>query len=122
MPDHTGAGLRRRFRVRSERVQPNSIVPPPPHASPAATQPALHHHEAPPTLLTVATNEATRQAKPKHRQTLIAPMASVQHPAPNHWVVHLASRSAPDSEVTVELRMSKVTADKLAHLEAARSA
>jgi len=49
-------------------------------------------------------------------------MASVHHPTPNRWVVHLASRSAPDSEVTVELRMSKATADKLAHLEAARIA
>ncbi len=49
-------------------------------------------------------------------------MATVQHPSPNHWVVHLASRSDPDSEVTVELRMSKATADKLAHLEAARIA
>ena len=49
-------------------------------------------------------------------------MASVQHPTPNHWVVHLASRAAPDAEVTVELRMSKATADKLAHLEAARIA
>ena len=49
-------------------------------------------------------------------------MASIQHPAPNHWVVHLASRSAPDSEVTVELRMSRATADNLAHLEAARIA
>ena len=49
-------------------------------------------------------------------------MASVQHPTPNHWVVHLASRSAPDSEVTVELRMSKATADNLAHVEAARIA
>ena len=49
-------------------------------------------------------------------------MASVQHPSPNRWVVHLASRSDPDSEVTVELRMSKTTADRLAHLEAARIA
>ena len=49
-------------------------------------------------------------------------MASVQHPSPNRWVVRLASRSDPDSEVTVELRMSKTTADKLAHLEAARIA
>ena len=49
-------------------------------------------------------------------------MASVQHPSPNRWVVHLASRSDPDSEVTVELRMNKTTADRLAHLEAARIA
>ena len=49
-------------------------------------------------------------------------MASVQHPAPNYWVVHLASRSASDSEVTVELRMSKTTADNLANLQAARIA
>lgn len=49
-------------------------------------------------------------------------MASVLHQAPNYWVVHLASRSASDSEVTVELRMSKTTADNLAHLQAARIA
>ena len=49
-------------------------------------------------------------------------MASVLHPSPNRWIVHLASRSDPDSEVTVELRMSKATADHLAHAEAARIA
>ena len=49
-------------------------------------------------------------------------MASVLHPSPNHWVVQLASRSDFDNEVTVELRMSKATADNLAHLEATRMA
>ena len=49
-------------------------------------------------------------------------MASVMHPSPNHWVVHLASHSDPDSEVTVELRMKKVTADHLAHVEVSRIA
>ena len=47
-------------------------------------------------------------------------MASVQHPSPNRWVVNLASRSNPDSEVMVELHMSRTTAGKLARLEAAR--
>ena len=32
----------------------------------------------------------------------------------------MASQSDPDSEVTVELRMSKATAQSLAHLEASR--
>ena len=49
-------------------------------------------------------------------------MESVQQPAPNHRVVHLESRSAPDSEVTAQLRLSKAIADKLAHLEGARLA
>ena len=49
-------------------------------------------------------------------------MASVLNPSPNHWVVHLASRSDADSDVTVELRMSKATADNLAHLVTARIA
>ena len=43
-------------------------------------------------------------------------MATVLKPSPNHWVVHLESQAAADSEVTVELRMSKATADKLARL------
>ena len=43
-------------------------------------------------------------------------MATVLNPSPNRWVVHLASRSDADSEVTVELRMSKATADNLARL------
>ena len=49
-------------------------------------------------------------------------MATVQNPSPNRWVVHLASRSDTDSEVTVELRMSKATADNLARLVTARTA
>lgn len=49
-------------------------------------------------------------------------MASVQHPEANRWVVHMASRSEPDSEVTIELHMSKEDADKLASLEKARVA
>ena len=49
-------------------------------------------------------------------------MATVLNPSPNHWVVHLASCSEPDSEVTVELRMSKATADNLARLVTARMA
>ena len=43
-------------------------------------------------------------------------MATVLNPSPNHWVVHLASRSDADNEVTVELLMSKATADNLARL------
>ena len=49
-------------------------------------------------------------------------MATVLNPSPNRWVVHLASRSDADSEVTVELRMSKATADTLARLVTARMA
>ena len=49
-------------------------------------------------------------------------MATVLNPSPNHWVVHLASRSDADSEVTVELRMSKATADRLARLVNAQMA
>ena len=49
-------------------------------------------------------------------------MASVIHPTPTRWVVHLASQSDSDSEVTVELRMSKATADNLAHVECSRIA
>ena len=49
-------------------------------------------------------------------------MATVLNPSPNHWVVHLASRSDADSEVTVELRMSKATADNLARLVTAQIA
>ena len=47
-------------------------------------------------------------------------MATVLNPSPNRWVVHLASRSDADSEVTVELRMSKATADQLARLVTAQ--
>ena len=43
-------------------------------------------------------------------------MASVLNPSPNRWVVQLASRSDADNEVTAELRMSKVTANRLARL------
>lgn len=43
-------------------------------------------------------------------------MATILNPSPNHWSVHLASRSDTDNEVTVELRMSKATADNLARL------
>ena len=49
-------------------------------------------------------------------------MATVRHPSPKRWVVHLASQSASDSEVTVELRMSKTTAKNLAHAESCRIA
>lgn len=49
-------------------------------------------------------------------------MASVRHPSPTHWVVHLASTSEADSEVTVELRMSKATAENLVHAECSRTA
>ena len=49
-------------------------------------------------------------------------MASVRHPSPSRWVVHLASQSASDSEVTVEVRMSKATAENLAHAETCRIA
>ena len=44
-------------------------------------------------------------------------MASVRHPSPTRWVAHLASTSEADSEVTVELRMSKATAENLVHAE-----
>ena len=44
------------------------------------------------------------------------------HPSPTHWVVHLASRSDSDSEITVELRMGKATAASLAHAESSRNA
>ena len=49
-------------------------------------------------------------------------MASVRHPSPDRWVVHLASQSATDSEVTVELRMSRATAENLAHAQTCRIA
>ena len=49
-------------------------------------------------------------------------MATVLNPSPNHWVVYLASRADADSEVTVELRMSKATADNLARLVTAQMA
>ena len=49
-------------------------------------------------------------------------MAFVLNPSPNRWVVHLASRTDADSEVSVELRMSKATADDLARLGTACTA
>ena len=49
-------------------------------------------------------------------------MASVTHPSPTRWVVHLASTSEADSEVTVELRMSRATAENLVHAECSRMA
>ena len=49
-------------------------------------------------------------------------MASVRHPSSDRWVVHLESQSATDSAVTVELRMSRATAENLAHVETCRIA
>ena len=49
-------------------------------------------------------------------------MASVQRQSPTRWVVHMDSQSASDSEVTVELRMSKATADNLTRAERSRIA
>ena len=49
-------------------------------------------------------------------------MASVRHPGPTRWVVHLASTSEADSEVTVELRMSRATADNLVQAECSGTA
>ena len=49
-------------------------------------------------------------------------MASVRHPSSDRWVVHLGSQSATDSAVTVELRMSRATAENLAHAETCRIA
>lgn len=49
-------------------------------------------------------------------------MASVLHTSPTRWVVHMASRAEKDSEVTVELRMSKSVARFLTEAEAARVA
>ena len=49
-------------------------------------------------------------------------MASVRHPSPARWVVNLAAKPDPHDEVTVELRMSKATADSLAHAESVRVA
>ena len=43
-------------------------------------------------------------------------MTLVRHPSPNRWVVYLASQSESDSEVTVELRMSRATANRLARV------
>ena len=45
-------------------------------------------------------------------------MASVWHDGRDRWIVHLAARAK--SEVTVEVRMSRETAEKLAAREAAR--
>ena len=49
-------------------------------------------------------------------------MASVRQSSPSRWVVHLASESEADSEVTVELRMSRAMAKNLAHAEGCRIA
>lgn len=45
-------------------------------------------------------------------------MATVWHDGGDRWVVHLAAQAR--SEVTIEVRMSRETADKLAAREAAR--
>ena len=45
-------------------------------------------------------------------------MTSVSHPSPDHWVVHLGSVS--DSEVAVDVRMSRATANYLARSEFSR--
>lgn len=45
-------------------------------------------------------------------------MATVSHVGRDHWVVHLAAKA--QSEVTIEVRMSRDTAKKLAAREAAR--
>ena len=47
-------------------------------------------------------------------------MATVKQPSSDHWVVHLGSES--DSEVTVEVHMSRATAEKMATRETARIA
>ena len=47
-------------------------------------------------------------------------MASVELQSPNRWVVCLGSRTAPNTEVSVELRMSKDLADSLTHVETSR--
>ena len=49
-------------------------------------------------------------------------MASIRQSSPERWVVHLASQSEADREVTVELRMSKATAERLTRSEASRVA
>lgn len=49
-------------------------------------------------------------------------MASVLHTSPTRWVVHMASSADKDNEVTVELRMSRSVARRLAEAEAARAA
>ena len=49
-------------------------------------------------------------------------MASVMNLSPGRWVVYLASQSASDSEVTVELKMSRETAKNLAYAETCRLA
>lgn len=45
-------------------------------------------------------------------------MASVRHDGPDRWIVHLAAQAK--SKVTVEVRMSREMAEKLAAREAAR--
>ena len=49
-------------------------------------------------------------------------MASVKKLSPSRWVVYMASQSAADSEVTVELKMSGATANSLAYAEVCRLA
>lgn len=45
-------------------------------------------------------------------------MATVQHEGQDRWVVHLAAQAT--SEVTIEVHMSRETAEKLAARETAR--
>lgn len=47
-------------------------------------------------------------------------MATVEHVAPNRWVVHLGSKE--NSEVTIEVHMSHQAAEKIAALETERIA
>ena len=47
-------------------------------------------------------------------------MATVQQVSPDRWVVHLGSQE--DSEVTIEVHMSREAAEKIAALEAKRIA
>ena len=49
-------------------------------------------------------------------------MASVVQPSPTRWVVYFESQSDSDTEVTVELCMSKAAADNLALIESSRVA
>ena len=98
-----------------------------PFRLPAVGEPAnasLHGTDADqaPRFSSLAANTSARYVDSLHSQSWVPSMASVLHPSANRWVVHLASRSDPDSEVTVELAMSKTTADDLAYAEAARIA
>lgn len=49
-------------------------------------------------------------------------MASVKRLSANRWIVYLASQSESDSEIKVELRMSKLAAKNLAYAETFRVA